>query len=820
MGGAATSAQLSHPQGVFVDGSGNLYIADRSNHRVRKVDTAGNISTVAGTGVVGYNGDGGAATSAQLDNPRDGSVDGSGNLYIVDKGNQRVRKVDTAGNISTVAGTGTQGYNGDGGAATSAQLYNPSGVFMDGSGNLYIADNGNHRVRKVEGEAIQVAVSMPSVTAMYNQTIAVPVSIDEAAGLVAAEVFIEYDTALLTVFSAPDSPTSSTGTLTDSWSVETNTEAGVGTLETLKIAIATDENAVTGPQTLINVHFSVNDVRVPASSPLTLTHVLLNNGDPANVAVDGLVTLVGTTGTIVAAPPSDPDQVVPRETITVTVVDADLNTAFSTAQIVAVAVTNGAHSETLTLTETGINSDQFTGTISTVFSLGATSNDGIVQAQAGDALLFTYADALDALGTGPNDRTDQNDVIGGTDGTVEISLASQPGDDVHIKVVDADLSTPPLGYIAAATSIDVDVVSTTLDVVTVTLNETAPVSGIFVGTLATTSGVEAGKMTSAEDDVLTVTYVDDLAVDGAPQVDRTDDNQVLNPWGDADDNEQLQAFDAALTLLEVIFPATLSGLEELAANVDIDPVGTGINPFDASLILQHRVGIITTFPVQAAASTNHPQPNPGSPKATPQVRSLTLRAGDGYLKVWAEEREQIVSGDLLLEGVNGRAAMGDELGAFLLASQSTDAGLRIVFAGAEAVTGPGELLRVYGVDSAGARLTQAAFNNGRIEGISTGSVDSGRRPLSTALHFNAPNPFNPETSIRFDLEQAGAVRLEVFDALGQKVKMLVSESLSAGTHQVLWRGVDERGVAVSSGVYFYRLQTGDYTQMRRMLLIK
>ena len=99
-------------------------------------------------------------------------------------------------------------------------------------------------------------------------------------------------------------------------------------------------------------------------------------------------------------------------------------------------------------------------------------------------------------------------------------------------------------------------------------------------------------------------------------------------------------------------------------------------------------------------------------------------------------------------------------------------------------------------------------------------MDSGSRPLSTTLHGNAPNPFNPETAIRFDLAQAGQVRLEVFDALGQKIKTLVAESLSAGSHQVRWHSVNESGQPVSSGVYFYRLHAGDYTQMRRMLLIK
>ena len=148
-GGAATLAQLNNPTSVSVDAAGNIYIADRINHRIRKVDTAGNISTVAGT-TVGFSGDGGLATLAQLNTPYSVSVDAAGNLYIADAQNHRIRKVDTAGNISTVAGT-TAGFSGDGGAATLAQLSLPIGVTFDDAGNLYIGDLLNHRIRKVEG---------------------------------------------------------------------------------------------------------------------------------------------------------------------------------------------------------------------------------------------------------------------------------------------------------------------------------------------------------------------------------------------------------------------------------------------------------------------------------------------------------------------------------------------------------------------------------------------------------------------------------------------------------------------------------------------
>ncbi len=158
-GGAATAARLADPSGVAVDGSGNLYIADRSNRRIRKVDVDGAITTVAGDGTKGYSGDGGAATAAQLSGPSGVAVDGSGNLYIADWSNQRIRKVDADGVITTVAGDGTYGFGGDGGAATAAQLSSPSGVAVDGSGNLYIADRSNRRIRKVDADGVITTVA-------------------------------------------------------------------------------------------------------------------------------------------------------------------------------------------------------------------------------------------------------------------------------------------------------------------------------------------------------------------------------------------------------------------------------------------------------------------------------------------------------------------------------------------------------------------------------------------------------------------------------------------------------------------------------------
>ena len=157
-GGPAAGAQLRYPQGLALDASGNLYIADTNNNRIRKVSPSGIISTVAGNGTFSYSGDGGSAGSAQLYLPGGVTLDNSGNLYISDQLNNRIRKVSYNGIITTVAGNGTKGYSGDGGLATNAQLYEPVGVAVDASGNLYIADGGNDRVRKVSPSGIITTV--------------------------------------------------------------------------------------------------------------------------------------------------------------------------------------------------------------------------------------------------------------------------------------------------------------------------------------------------------------------------------------------------------------------------------------------------------------------------------------------------------------------------------------------------------------------------------------------------------------------------------------------------------------------------------------
>jgi sugar lactone lactonase YvrE len=152
--GPATSAELSGPNDVIFDVSGNMYIADQDNNRVRKVNSSGTIITIAGTGAANYTGDGGQASAATFNQPTAFGFDSSGNLYIADYNNQVVRRINSSSVVNRYAGTGAAGYNGNGGQATSSQLNYPSAVIADSAGNIYIADSHNNVIREVSTSGV------------------------------------------------------------------------------------------------------------------------------------------------------------------------------------------------------------------------------------------------------------------------------------------------------------------------------------------------------------------------------------------------------------------------------------------------------------------------------------------------------------------------------------------------------------------------------------------------------------------------------------------------------------------------------------------
>jgi sugar lactone lactonase YvrE len=191
MNGEASNAALRLPQGLAYDAAGNLFIADTANNLVREVDLKGVITTVAGTGEQGFAGDGGAAANALLDTPTGIAVDSVGSLYIADTHNNRIRKV-SAGTITTIAGTGVAGFSGDGGAASAAKLSQPTAIAIDANGNLYIADTNNNRIREIAGTTINTVAGNGDQIYSGDGGLATSAGLDSPGGVAVDAAFNLY----------------------------------------------------------------------------------------------------------------------------------------------------------------------------------------------------------------------------------------------------------------------------------------------------------------------------------------------------------------------------------------------------------------------------------------------------------------------------------------------------------------------------------------------------------------------------------------------------------------------------------------------------
>ncbi len=661
-----------------------------------------------------------------------------------------------------------------------------------------------------------VTVEVANINTPSNTGAIVPISLVGVSPeqVVSVEVFLTYDPLLVTFNSL-----STTGGLLENWVLNNGFLASVvssgPTLDTLKVAGATTVDTLTADGVLFNLDFTMGTFYVPTSAALTLDHVLLNAGTPAATPISGSLKVAGIDGSI----NSNPQQTGSNGPIAITIIDVDANRDGGAVENLLVTVSNNGDSESFTATETGVASGQFEGSINAVFSPGFTVGDGIVQVQSGQQAIFCFDDVLDANGN-TIQRCATTMFISGTLGAIDVTNAAQPADTVRVRLVDVDLNVN-----AGQTDI-VSIVftnDTTLESETILLNETGDNTDTFIGRLFTVYGTGAGVVGDStlniqRDDLVISNYLDLASGVGQAQS-VLDTCQILDPWGDASGNGQLRGFDAAEILAHAVGSATLVGRDSLSANVDeLAPAGE-ITSYDASLVLQKRVGLIGHFPVQEKTSANHPQPESSSaPKVLVVERAIELIGGEGYWTVRLDERDDIVAGDIFVENFGGRVEMADEAAGFLAAWRRDARGMRIVLAGGRPLTGGGELLRLYGVEGMPS-IEYARFNDGRIVGRAR-ATDNPRRPQQFRLLPNMPNPFNPETLIRYELPKEGLVQLTVFNALGQKVRTLVQEVESAGAHAVRWDGRDERGIQVGSGTYVYHLQSSGFRAIKKMVLLR
>ncbi len=355
--GQATAAQVNAPFGIAVDSAGNVYIADTFNHRIRKVDTAGVITTFAGTGALGDMGDTGQATAAQLNLPFDVDVDAAGNVYIADAGNNRIRKVDTAGVITTFAGTGAPSFGGDSGQATAAQLSGPAGVAADGAGNVYIADSDNDRVRKVNAAGVITTFAGTGVPGFSGDTgQATAAQLDSPSGVAtdaAGNVYIaDFDNSrvrkvnpagVITTIAGTGVPGFSGDTgqasfaqLNFAWGIE-STDAG-----TLFIADTFNNRIRKLTNPAPTASFVANPTSGPA--PLTVGFDASGSSDP-NGTIASYAWSFGDTQAGSGATPSHTYAGAGSFTVTLTVTDDGGATASTTQQI---TVTGGAGACTIT----------------------------------------------------------------------------------------------------------------------------------------------------------------------------------------------------------------------------------------------------------------------------------------------------------------------------------------------------------------------------------------------------------------------------------------------------------------------------------------
>jgi len=796
-GGAAISAQINNPRGVLVDDAGNIYISDISNSRIRKVDTNGIITTFAGTGESGYSGDGGAATSAKIASPYQLTIDKNENIYFADYSNNVVRKIDTNGIITTFAGTGESGYSGDGGAATSAKLEWPLGVALDSEGNLYIADYTNNRIRKVDTSGNITTVAGTGTSGYSGDGgLATSATLDDPAGLAIDQsgniYFCDtnndvvrkiWKSGIITTiagtgirgYSAPSTGTSTTFYapygivldslnnvyIADSWNyLIRKLDASYHTLT------GTPTNSDVGTTTMT---LTASDGQSGSATQSFTIKVINRNDAPVLSAISNVTTNEDTA-----------------KTVTLSATDVDGDALTYTGKSNTDKVTISISSTTMTLTPAAdwygtasITAYVSDGTVkdSTTFTLSVTAvNDApVITAVANDST---------------NEETEKSIVLSASDIDADALTYTASSDTSAVAVTistDTLKLTPALNY--TGTSVITVIVSdnaladtTKFDFKVINVNDAPVIAAVANDTTSEDSDGKALKLSASDidGDVLTYSaFSDTLGL----TVTVSNDTVRLKPVADYFGTSKVTAVtnDGAIND-STTFSFTVLNVQD--APYAFDWVSTALDTID---ITQDPANLAEVYKLEWTESID----------VDGDTIDYLL-----YVKIGVLEPEEIYDTTSTSVPITYQEFLENVFEPFPMLPRVT------VQFSMEATDGI-DTVKITGDN-------RVLFVN-RYEYLST--ISEGI-PTEFALHENYPNPFNPTTTLRFDLPELSDMTLIVYNMLGQKVRTFNIQSTPAGYHSVTWDATNDLGQQVGAGVYLYQLQAKDFVKTRKMVLLK
>jgi sugar lactone lactonase YvrE len=882
-GGPATQATLNGPWSAGVDANGNIYIADSGNHRIRRVGPDGVITTIAGNGTAGYSGDGGPATQAALTGPWGVTADANGNVYIADSGNNRVRRVGPDGVITTIAGTGTRDFSGDGGPATQASLGFVYAVAVDAGGNVYIAD-GTNRVRRVGTDGVITTIA-GNGTAGYS---------GDGGPATQASLNIPYGVAVdvnRNVYIAEGGNNRIRRVGTD------------GVITTFAGNGAAGFSGDGGPAIQASLRTPVG-VGVDAQGNVYIGDI--SNNRVRRVGTDGIITTIagngnsgfsGDGGPATQATFRNMDGIAVDPIGNVYVADRAndrIRRVGTDGVITTVAGNNGVGFSGDGGPATQARMDIYFGGGVAVDAQGnlyvSDTNNHRVRRVSPDGVITTFAGGgTPAAGIGdggPATQARLNSPQGlAADASGNVYIADRFNNRIRRVSPDGVITTivgtgqsgfsgdggpatqarlnAPYGvavdakgnvYIADTGNHRVRRVGPDGVIVTVAGTGTAGFSGD--GQWATGARLNnpvavavygRGTVYVADRGNNRIRMVDEgsvittVAGGGAPPAGSVGDEGLAtqaslnNPWGVAVDGRgNVYIGDRFNNRVRRVgtegfgIITTIAGTGAPGLSGDGGPATQAMirSPFSVAVDAKGNVYIADTFNfcirrVEAAPIVVAPPAVPLTPRHRAVVVATVTRDGAPVAGLEVS----------FSRTVSGRRPDYRWKGTTNSSGQVT----------VEIIADPGPLfLRTGASGYYAAQATDPVSGNVVAEWASI-PINGGReitlslpiggqasitdvRPLEAPAPFtlgpNSPNPFNPATQIAYELPEAAEVRLTVYNALGQEVRALVQGRQEAGYYRVTWDGRDAAGRSVSSGLYFYRLTSGGFAETRKMLLLK